>query len=49
MTAGERARGWGCDRLELTSSRRREAAMAFSAALGFEDWCATSARYVRAL
>jgi GNAT superfamily N-acetyltransferase len=50
MAAAETlARDWGCDRLELTSARRREAAMAFYAALGFEDLCATSARFVRAL
>jgi GNAT superfamily N-acetyltransferase len=47
--AEELARGWGCDRLELTSSRRRDAAMAFYAALGFEDWCPVSARLVREL
>jgi GNAT superfamily N-acetyltransferase len=47
--AEELARRWGCDRLELTSSRWRDAAMGFYAALGFEDWCATSARFVRAL
>ena len=47
--AEELARRWGCDRLELTSSRRRDAAMGFYAALGFADWCATSARLVREL
>ena len=47
--AEERGRAWGCDRLELTSSRRRGAAMAFYAALGFVDWCPTSARFVREL
>jgi len=47
--AEEQARAWGCDRLELTSSRRRDAAKAVYAARGFADWWPRSARCVREL
>ena len=43
------ARGWGCDRLELTSTRSRAEAPAFYAALGYEDQSGRQARYVRPL
>jgi len=45
--AEERARGWDCDALELTSSRYRREAPAFYTALGFEDQSSRQARYVR--
>jgi len=45
--AEERARGWDCDALELTSSRYRREAPAFYTALGFEDRSSRQARYVR--
>jgi GNAT superfamily N-acetyltransferase len=47
--AEELARGWGCDRLEATSSRWREEAPAFYAALGYEDLSVSQARYSRDL
>lgn len=47
--AEERARAWDCDRMEITSSRSRAEAPAFYPALGYEDWCERSARYVRGL
>jgi N-acetylglutamate synthase-like GNAT family acetyltransferase len=47
--AEELARGWGCDRLEATSSRWREEAPAFYAALGYEDLSDRQARYSRDL
>ena len=47
--AEEQARAWGCDRLELTSSRRRDEAQGFYAALGFADRCETSSWFVREL
>jgi len=47
--AEQQARAWGCDRLELTSSRRRDAARGFYAALGFADRCETSSWFVREL
>ena len=47
--AEDLARGWGCDRLELTSTRSRAEAPAFYAALGYEDRSARQARYVRLL
>jgi N-acetylglutamate synthase-like GNAT family acetyltransferase len=43
------ARGWGCDRLEATSSRWREEAPGFYAALGYEDLSSRQARYSRDL
>ena len=47
--AEELARGWGCDRLELTSSRRRDAAHVFYLALGYEEQSESHARYLRQL
>jgi GNAT superfamily N-acetyltransferase len=44
--AEERARSWGCDRLELTSSRHRREAHAFYVALGYEDQSERQARYL---
>jgi GNAT superfamily N-acetyltransferase len=43
------ARDWGCDRLELTSSRSRAEAHALYLALGYEERSARQARYVRTL
>ncbi|RZQ62976.1 GNAT family N-acetyltransferase [Amycolatopsis suaedae] len=43
------AANWGCDRIELTSSRIRDAAHAFYVALGYRETSAEQARYVRAL
>jgi ribosomal protein S18 acetylase RimI-like enzyme len=43
------ARDWGCDRIELTSTRSRAEAPAFYAALGYEDRSERQARYVRPL
>lgn len=39
--------GWGCDRLELTSSRSREAAHDFYRRHGYEETSQHHARYVR--
>lgn len=47
--AEELARAWNCDRLELTSSRSREAAHDFYRARGYEETSAQQARYVRLL
>lgn len=47
--AEETARSWGCDRVELTSSRARGAAHAFYRALGYQDTSGHHARYVRVL
>ncbi|HWK24958.1 MAG TPA: GNAT family N-acetyltransferase [Solirubrobacter sp.] len=47
--AEERAREWGCDRLELTSSRGRVEAHAFYPALGYEEQSRSHARYRREL
>jgi ribosomal protein S18 acetylase RimI-like enzyme len=47
--AEARAREWGCDRLELTSSRWREEAPRFYEALGYRDQSERQARYARAL
>lgn len=47
--AEERAREWGCDRLELTSSRSRDAAHAFYGGLGYVDQSEYQARYLRRL
>ena len=41
------ALGWGCDRLEVTSSRNRREAPAFYTSLGFEDQSERQARYLR--
>ena len=43
------AEEWQCDRVEVTSSRRREEAPAFYAALGYFDQSERQARYVREL
>ena len=47
--AEERARDAGCVKLEVTSSRRRDRAHAFYRGLGYEDLCATSARFLKPL
>jgi GNAT superfamily N-acetyltransferase len=47
--AEELARGWGCDRMEITSSRWRHEAPAFYPALGYEDASGRQARFIRAL
>ena len=44
-----RAEAWGCSRLEVGSSRARDAAHAFYRSEGFDDSCATHARYVQQL
>jgi GNAT superfamily N-acetyltransferase len=43
------ARAWGCDRVELTSSRRRDEAHPFYAALGYTEQSQRQARYLKAL
>lgn len=43
------AREWGCDRIEATSTRSRDEAPRFYAALGFDDASDRQARYVRIL
>jgi GNAT superfamily N-acetyltransferase len=43
------AEDWQCDRVELTSSRWRQEAPAFYAALGYRDRSERQARYVRDL
>ncbi|KFU79255.1 GNAT family N-acetyltransferase [Amycolatopsis lurida] len=40
---------WGCDTMEVTSSRHRTAAHAFYRARGYEDRCEHSARFIRRL
>ena len=45
----ERALEWGCHRVELTSSRYREEAPGFYAALGYADLSERQARYSREL
>jgi GNAT superfamily N-acetyltransferase len=47
--AEARAREWGCDRLELTSSRDSAEAHAFNLALGYEEQSERQARYLRQL
>jgi GNAT superfamily N-acetyltransferase len=47
--AEERAQNAGCVKLEVTSSRRRDRAHAFYRGLGYEDICATSARFIKPL
>jgi GNAT superfamily N-acetyltransferase len=47
--AEELARSWGCDRMEITSSRARAEAPGFYPALGYEDRCGRSARFIRPL
>jgi GNAT superfamily N-acetyltransferase len=50
MRAAEQcARGWGCDRLELTSSRWRTEAHAFYPAAGYREVSEQQARYRRKL
>jgi predicted N-acetyltransferase YhbS len=48
-TAEELARRWGCDAMEITSSRWRQEAPGFYRALGYEDRCERSARFMRSL
>lgn len=45
----ELARGWQCDRVEITSSRWRNEAPRFYVALGYEDQSERQARFVRTL
>jgi len=47
--AEELARGWGCHRLELTSTRTRAEAPGFYEALGYVDLSERQARYSREL
>jgi GNAT superfamily N-acetyltransferase len=43
------ARIWGCDRIELTTTRSRAEAPAFYPSLGYEDASQRQARFVRGL
>jgi len=45
--AEDYVQGWGCDRLELTSSRSRDAAQDFYRRHGYEETSRHHARYVR--
>ena len=45
----DQARAWGCNRVELTSSRWRAEAPAFYEAMGYADRSPEQARYVREL
>jgi GNAT superfamily N-acetyltransferase len=45
----QEARRLGCRAMEVTSSRVREAAHSFYRGLGYEDRCAKSARFLKAL
>ena len=47
--AEQLARTWGCDRVEICTSRSRPESSGFYAGLGYEDVCARSARFIRAL
>jgi GNAT superfamily N-acetyltransferase len=47
--AEQLGRRWGCDLMEITSSRWREEAPGFYRALGYEDVCERSARFMRSL
>jgi GNAT superfamily N-acetyltransferase len=47
--AEEQARAAGCVKLEVTSSSRRGQAHAFYRDLGYEDLCASSARFIKNL
>lgn len=47
--AEELARSWGCDRLEVTSSRWRDTAPKFYVALGYRDQSERQGRYLRPL
>jgi GNAT superfamily N-acetyltransferase len=50
VRAGEEwARGAGCDLMEVTSNRAREAAHAFYRGLGYVDVCDRAARFTRKL
>jgi GNAT superfamily N-acetyltransferase len=50
VTAAEtRARAAGCVKLEITSSRHRKRTHEFYKLLGYEDICASSARFVKSL
>jgi GNAT superfamily N-acetyltransferase len=48
-SAEQAALGLGCITMELTSARRRPEAHAFYRSVGYQDWCAHSARYVKDL
>jgi GNAT superfamily N-acetyltransferase len=48
-SAEQAALGLGCVTMELTSARRRPEAHAFYRAVGYQDWCSLSARYVKDL
>lgn len=47
--AEDRARAAGCLRMEITSSRHRVRTHEFYQRLGYEDRCASSARFLKAL
>jgi GNAT superfamily N-acetyltransferase len=47
--AEDTARGWGCLRMEVTSSRDRRDAHAFYQRLGYADVCARSGRFLKDL
>jgi GNAT superfamily N-acetyltransferase len=47
--AEELGRRWDCDAMEITSSRRRADAPGFYRALGYDDVCERSARFMRSL
>jgi GNAT superfamily N-acetyltransferase len=47
--AEELGRGWGCDVMEVISSRWREEAPAFYPALGYEEISGRQARFTRSL
>lgn len=49
VAAEEQARAWGCDRMELTSSRSRIEAHAFYPDRGYEEQSHLHARYLRPL
>lgn len=47
--AEQRAQGWGCDQLELTSGRLRQEAHLFYPARGYEETSGHHARYLKHL
>jgi GNAT superfamily N-acetyltransferase len=47
--AEELSREWGCDRVEITSSRSRPEAPGFYPSLGYEDRSERQARFIRQL
>lgn len=47
--AEQRAREWGCDQVDLTSARSRDAAHSFYLSHGYTDQCEHHARYLRRL